>query len=131
MGIDISFDFKNIEDELKLMVKGIKEAEDEIILKSAELVAEKMKQRVKKSAINYPGYKHIKDSIKISSPKLDDDGEKIREIYGANKTGYKWKFLEYGTVNMNAMPFMQNSVDETAAERKNISERILKGVVEK
>lgn len=130
MSVSVEFDFSNIEEELKLMVKGIGEAEDKAILKSAQLVRDKMKQRVRVSNINRPDYKHIKDDIKISALKNDNEGTKYREIYGGKKTGYKWKFLEFGTTRMEARPFMQPSIDETANERELIAYEELKKVIE-
>lgn len=131
MSVDIQFDFSNIEEELKLVVKGVGEVEDKIILKSAQLVRDRMKQRVRVSKVIKPDYKHIKDDMKISSTKDDEEGTRYREIYGGKKTGYKWKFLEFGTTKMDAIPFMQPSVDETEKEREQIAYNELKKVIEK
>lgn len=131
MSVDVEFDFSKIDEELKLMVKGIGEAEDKIILKSAQIVRDKMKRKVRVSGINRPGYKHIKDDIKISRLKDDKAGTKFREIYGGKKTGFKWKFLEFGTVKMSPIPFMQPSIDETENEREQIAYEELKKVIEK
>lgn len=131
MGINMEFDFSNIEDELNSIVKDIAEVEDKIILKSSQLVRDRMQQKVRVSKISTPGYKHIKDDIKISSLKNDGMGTKFREIRGSKKTGYKWKFLEFGTTKMKAIPFMQPSVDETDIARQNITDEELRKVIEK
>lgn len=131
MSVNMDFDFSNIENELNNMVKDIAQAENEIIFKSTELVMSKMQGKVRVSNINDPGYVHIKDGMKMSKLKDDGMGTKFREIYGDKKTGYKWKWLEFGTVKMKAIPFMQPSVDETELERQNITNDLLKKVVEK
>lgn len=130
MSISVEFDFSNIEEELNKMAKDIGEVEDKIILKSAQLVRDRMQQRVRVSKVNHSWYKHIKDDTKVSELKNDEDGTKYREIYGGKKTGYKWKFLEFGTTKMSARPFMQPSVDETDGEREQIAYEELKRVIE-
>lgn len=130
MSVDMEFDFSNIEEELNKMVDDIEKVEDKVILKSAQLVRNRMKLRVKPSKISSPGYKHIKDDMKISRLKDDNEGTKYREIYGGKKTGYKWKFLEFGTTKMSARPFMQPSLDETENEREQIAYEELKKVIE-
>lgn len=131
MTVNIEFDFSNIEDEMLKMVDDIAEAEERIILRSAQLVRDRMKQKVNVSDINWPGYKHIKDDIKISRLKDDKAGTKYREIYGGKKTGFKWKYLEYGTTKMNAIPFMQPSLEDTELERQRIAEEELRKAIEK
>lgn len=131
MSVSVEFDFSNIEEELKSIVKGIEETEDKVILKSAQMVRDRMKQKVRVSKVSSPDYKHIKDDIKISALKNDGEGTKYREIYGGKKTGFKWKFLEFGTVKMEARPFMQPSIDETANEREQLTYEELKKVIEK
>lgn len=131
MSVNVEFDFSNIEEELNKMVKDVREVEDKIILKSSQLVRDRMKQRVRVSKVSKPGYKHIKDDMKISALKDDEEGTRYREIYGGKKTRYKWKFLEFGTVKMKAIPFMQPSVDETENERDRIAYEELKKVIER
>jgi HK97 gp10 family phage protein len=131
MTVNIEFDFSNIEDEMLKMVDDIAKAEERIILRSAQLVRDRMKQKVNVSDINWPGYKHIKDDIKISRLKDDKAGTKYREIYGGKKTGFKWKYLEYGTTKMNAIPFMQPSLEDTELERQRIAEEELRKAIEK
>ena len=131
VSVNIEFDFSNIEDQLNKMVDDIAEVEDEIILKSAQLVRDRMKQRVKVSDVNWPGYKHIKDDIKMSRLKDDKMGTKYREIYGGKKTGFKWKYLEHGTAKMKAIPFMQPSLEDTELERQRIAEEELRKAIEK
>ncbi len=131
MTVNIEFDFSNIEDEMLKMVDDIAKAEEIIILRSAQLVRDRMKQKVNVSDINWPGYKHIKDDIKISRLKDDKAGTKYREIYGGKKTGFKWKYLEYGTTKMNAIPFMQPSLEDTELERQRIAEEELRKAIEK
>ncbi len=130
MSVNVEFNFSNIEEELNKMVKDIGEVEDKIILKSAQLVRDRMRQRVRVSKINYSWYKHIKDDMRVSALKNDEDATKYREIKGSKKTSYKWKFLEFGTVRMSARPFMQPSVDETENEREQIAYEELKRVIE-
>ena len=131
MSVDMDWDFSNIEEELNKMVDDIGKVEDKIILKSSQLVKDRMKQRVKPSKISSPGYKHIKDDIKMSRIKDDKMGTKYRELYGGGKTGYKWKFLEFGTVKMSPHPFMQPSLDDTELERQRIAEEELRKAIEK
>lgn len=127
----MEFDFSNIEDELNTMVKDIGKAEERIILKSTQLVREKMRQKVRVSKISSPGYIHIRDDIRMSRLKDDKMGTKYRELYGGPKTGFKWKYLEFGTIKMDAIPFMQPSIDETEMERRQIMHEELKKAIEK
>jgi len=129
--VKIDWDFSNIENELNKMVDDIAEVEERIILKSAQLVRDRMKQKVRVSSINRPDYKHVKDDMKMSSLKDDKMGTKYREIYGGKKTGFKWKYLEYGTTKMNAIPFMQPSLEDTELERQRIAEEELRKAIEK
>lgn len=131
MSVEMEFDFSNIEDELKIMAKAVGEVEDSIILKSTQLVRERMRQRVRVSKISSPSYLHIRDDIRMSRLKDDKMGTKYRELYGGPKTGFKWKYLEFGTVKMDAIPFMQPSLDDTENERKQIAYEELRKAIEK
>lgn len=133
MSVKIEFDFSNIEDELIKMVDDIAEAEERIILRSAQLVRDNIEQalRYKVSDINTPGYVHMKDDVKMSRVKDDKMGTKYREIYGGKGTGFKWKFLEYGTVHMSPFPFMQPVLENTKLERQRIAEEELRKAIEK
>lgn len=131
MSVNIEFDFSNIEEELNSIVKGMGEAEESIILQSAQLVRDTMKQKVNVSNISRPDYRHIRDDIRMSILKDDGMGTKFREIRGTKRTAFKWKFLEFGTVRMKPIPFMQPSLDETAIARENITNEELRKVIEK
>jgi HK97 gp10 family phage protein len=83
-------------------------------LKAAgEPIAEAMRARVNLS--NYEYSAHIKDDIKVSRV-IRKDGVKYVLIGPGKKTGWRAKFLEFGTSKMPAQPFAEPSFKEKRDE---------------
>jgi HK97 gp10 family phage protein len=88
---------------------------------AAEPVAKDMRSLVKVSNINEL---HIRDDIQISNVKTKA-GLKYIEV-APNKTDWRAKFLEFGTVKMNAQPFMGPAYEQN---KQNIP-KIIQATIE-
>lgn len=79
--------------------------EEDALDKMAVVVKRNVESRLNRSSLdddakNYDGskpYKHMKDDVKYSVSRDRSDGL-YAKIQGGKKTGYKWKFLNDGTV---------------------------------
>ncbi|MGD9700677.1 HK97-gp10 family putative phage morphogenesis protein [Acinetobacter sp.] len=125
--IIVEWDFSEIERELEKMGKDIDKLKANATKKAAEVVKAAVERNVGRSNINKPGYVHMQDDVKISALKEDEEtGADVREVGGGKKTGYKWRFAEYGTSRWRGNQFMTKSVNETADEVKKIIEEEIK-----
>lgn len=118
--VNFEWDFSEIINEIEEMGKDVEKVESKATLKAAQKVKGAVEKNIGKSNVDKEGYTHMMDDVKVSGLKEDEDGEKIREVYGGSKTGYKWKFLEFGTSKMKGNQFMTKSLEETAGEVEKI-----------
>lgn len=118
--VSFEWDFSEIMNEFEQMGKDIGKVEQKATLKAGQTIKAAVEKNLPKSDIEREGYVHMKDDVRLSGLKEDEDGDKIREVYGSKKTGYKWKFLEFGTSKMKGNQFMTKSVEETAGEVEKI-----------
>ena len=119
--VTFEWDFSSIIKEFEKMGKDIEKVEDKATFKASKVVADALAKNVGRSDIDEEGYVHMQDDIHISSLKEDKtDGSKIREIYGSKKTGWKWKFREFGTSKDAGNQFITKSLNETKKEIKKI-----------
>lgn len=118
--VNIEWDFSEITNELEKMGKDIEKVEQTATLKAAQVIKAAVEKNIGRSDANKPGYIHMADDVRLSGLKEDEDGDKVREIYGGKKTGYKWKWLEFGTSKMKGNQFMTKSLEETSEEVKKI-----------
>jgi HK97 gp10 family phage protein len=94
---------------------------DKATLKAANVVADRVKVNLKRSRKKSypPEYVHMQDDVKVGSL-IDEDGDKVREVGGGRKTGYKWRFLEDGTSYMTGTQFASRTKLETEKEVEDI-----------
>lgn len=118
--VNFEWDFSEIINEIEEMGKDVEKVESKATLKAAQKVKGAVEKNIGKSNVDKEGYTHMMDDVKVSGLKEDEDGDKVREVYGGNKTGYKWKFLEFGTSKMKGNQFMTKSLEETAGEVEKI-----------
>lgn len=93
--------------------------EGDALRAAAEPVAAEMQSLVRVSAKN--DY-HIQEDIEISKVKTKD-GIKYIEVGPGKKTNWRAKFLEFGTKNMTAQPFMAPAFEH---KKRDIQEIIKK-----
>lgn len=119
--VTIEWDFSEIIKHFEEMGKDLEKSEEAGTKKAAAVIVEALKKNVGRSDIDEEGYVHMQDDIHVSGLKEDKtDGSKVREIYGGKKTGWKWRFKEYGTSKGNGNQFMTKSLQETDEEIKKI-----------
>ena len=84
---------------------------DGIVEEAIESAAQILKQEIESSvAISSISHKHIRDDITIS--RIEGVGTQKSVNIGPGKdTGWRAKFIEFGTKKMNAKPFMQPSLE--------------------
>jgi HK97 gp10 family phage protein len=128
--MEFEFDFSEVTQGLEEMAKQLEKVETKATLKAAKIVKSAVAKNVGRSNITKAGYTHMADDVKVSGLKTDEDGEKYREVYGGKNTGYKWKFLEFGTSKMKGNQFMTKSLEETAEEVEQIINEEIKNTLD-
>ncbi|MHB1651392.1 MAG: HK97-gp10 family putative phage morphogenesis protein [Desulfitobacteriaceae bacterium] len=105
----------------KLQAMGDKASriEGDALRAAAEPVAEEIKSLVRFGSKNDV---HIRDDIEISKVKTKD-GIKYIEVGPGKKTNWRAKFLEFGTKNMTAIPFMAPAYEHKKREVTEIISR--------
>lgn len=127
--VSIEFNFSEIEKAIEQTGKDVASIEKTATQKAADIVASAVKDNLTrrhygpKDKRSSPEYVHMKDDIHISALKEDEDGDKVREIYGGKKTGYKWRFLNDGTSKMQGTQFADRSVLETEQQVQDTIEK--------
>lgn len=142
MKIDLTENFiYEIEEMLTKMQEIAKKEERAFLKQSAEIVKLKVTNHLPRSndedLKNYDKTKprvHMKDDIKVSVRK-DKDGNLYAKIQGGKYTGYKWRFLNDGTIDNRgnihniASHFIEKSLEESKneinAELDKLAERIV------
>ncbi|WP_051322297.1 HK97-gp10 family putative phage morphogenesis protein [Alicyclobacillus contaminans] len=76
---------------------------------AGNLVAEAMRENVPVSNVEHL---HIRDDIQVSRVKVSADGVRSVDVGPGPKTGWRAKFLEFGTSKMQAQPFVERSLIE-------------------
>lgn len=89
--------------KLSQLDNSVDEVIDNALKEAGNNVKVEMQRLVKVSDINH---KHIKDDIQVSQIK-GKGTEKYVEIAPGKETNWRAKFLEFGTIKMNAEPFME------------------------
>lgn len=119
--VTIEWNFTEITKHFESMDKDLEKAEEAGTKKAAAVIVDALKKNVGRSSIDEEGYVHMQDDIHVSGLKEDKtDGSKVREIYGGKKTGWKWRFREFGTSKEDGNQFMTRSLQETKNEVKQI-----------
>ncbi|OGO84691.1 MAG: hypothetical protein A2Y24_06865 [Clostridiales bacterium GWE2_32_10] len=117
VGIKIT-GIREIESNLNKIIKGTVEKEEKALLEAGELLKKEMQKEVNVSGKKQ---KHIRDDIKVSTVKEDEYGIKEISVGPGKETGWRAKFLEYGTSKMTAKPFMEKAY-------RNVKDQIKKKI---
>lgn len=128
MSVDISSDFDSLIETFENMGDELEKVQQKTTLKAGKVVAEKLKQNVKRSDIAKESYTHMEDSIKISPLKEDEELNKTRSIH-FGKLQYKAKWREYGTSTQDPDFLLSNTVRETSSEVKEITDTDIKNAL--
>jgi len=85
-------------------------------------------RKSKKGVVTKTDYGHLRDNIRVRRARAKTDGKIVFTINtGAAFWGY---FLEFGTVNMSARPFMRPAFDATREAAVNVQiEELKSGIV--
>jgi HK97 gp10 family phage protein len=78
---------------------AVDEIKDEALIEAAEIVKQEMINNVSASSMNN---RHIRDDIQVSAPQNSEI-----KVGPGKKTKWRAHFLEFGTKNMTAKPFIE------------------------
>ncbi|QUH28227.1 HK97-gp10 family putative phage morphogenesis protein [Vallitalea guaymasensis] len=123
--VNISFNFDNLIKEFENMGKDIEKIERRTTLKASKVVADKLQDNVVRSDVEKEDYIHMKDNVKISGLKKDDELNKTRSIH-FGKLQYKAKWREFGTSKQDPDYLLSRTVKETEDEVKQITDNDIK-----
>ncbi|WP_312372044.1 hypothetical protein [Lachnoclostridium sp.] len=111
--------------------------EEEALIEMAVVVKRNVESRLNRSSLddsakNYDGskpYKHMKDDVKFTVSR-DRNGGLYAKIQGGKNTGYKWKFLNDGTVrngmiHTRATHFIDHSLSDSEHDIGSIVDRTI------
>lgn len=124
--VKLDWDVKDIMDKIEKMGKDATKFESSATMEAAQVVKAHVESNLPRSDVSKIGYKHMKDHVIITSLKEDETLTKVRKVKGGKSTGYKWKWLEYGTSNMNATNFLTKSMKESNKEVTEILNEAVK-----
>jgi len=111
--------------QLEAMGKNVSKVENIALKAAAQPVAEDMRSLVHVSDISH---KHIRDNIEISGVKKGDAGKYVT-VGPGKETAWRAKFLEFGTKNMPAAPFVQPAGEKNADNvSRIIGEKLKEGL---
>jgi len=97
---------------------------------AGEVIAEEMRSRVNVSNKSGPNYTHIRDDIKVSGVRRQE-GDKYVLVGPGKETGWRARFLEFGTVKMAARPFVEPAFHAKKSEAMQVmAEEFRKGLRE-
>lgn len=122
--IDIQNEEKQIMREMAIIVKH--NVENRLTRSDIEEKAKKIQPK------NYDGsqpYKHMKDDVKYSVSK-SKSGELYAKINGGKYTGYKWHFLNDGTVYKGKVHTKATHfIDDALSDSKDDINKIINGML--
>lgn len=116
---------KELEQKLQELGKKASRIENKALRKAGEYLSDEMKKEVPVSTVEH---KHIRDDIKVSRVK-SKDGQKYVEVGPGEDTNWRAKFLEFGTVKMQANPFMSRTYEKNKEKLQDIiKNELMKGL---
>ncbi|WP_312373010.1 HK97-gp10 family putative phage morphogenesis protein [Lachnoclostridium sp.] len=129
--------FFEISDLIGMIPDSIADNEEESLVEMAVVVKNNVENRLDRSKLddtakNYDGskpYKHMKDDVKYTV-KRDKSGGLYAKIQGGKNTGYKWRFLNDGTVrngkiHTRATHFIDHALSDSSHDVDNIINRTI------
>lgn len=90
---------------------GVMRVENQGLRAAGEILADAQREKVKRSDIEHT---HIQDDIKVSNVRRGD-GIRYITVGPGKKTAWRARFLEDGTRNMPAQPFIYPAAHENKA----------------
>lgn len=130
----MSFEITGINEllaNLERIGRNVEQAKKQALNEGAEIIKESAKQKCPRSTQRGS---HLADNIIISDVKQGVDGKPYVEIgpqKSSNDEFFYGKFLEFGTVKMNAKPFMEPAFLEKRREALDKIADVIRGVVER
>lgn len=124
-----SFDVTGFDDlakRLQQMGRKGNTALNQALRAGAEPIADAMRENVNVSSRNEV---HVRDDITIGRVQTNQDGIKSISIGPSAKTGWRAKFLEFGTSKMTAKPFIQPAIDEERGEAFKEMADVMRGAL--
>lgn len=112
------------------MGQDVEQVKKKATLEGAKIVAKTLKDNVNRSTKELPGYKHLKDNVKVSSLKEDEELNEYRGV-GFGKLQHKANWLEYGTSKMQGQHIMSKTIVDTRIGVKEAIDKELKKVLGK
>ena len=110
--------------------KAAERVENRGLRMAGEVIAEEMRSRVNVSNKSGPDYTHIRDDIKVSGVRRKE-GDKHVLVGPGKETGWRARFLEFGTVKMAARPFIYPAFEAKKDEAMAVmAEEFRKGLRE-
>lgn len=91
---------------------GVQRVENQGLRAAGEIVAAAQREKVAVSSIEHV---HIKDDIKVSNVRREG-GQRFVLVGVGKQTGWRAHFLEYGTKNTPAQPFVYPVFHENKAQ---------------
>lgn len=95
---------------------GVQRVENQGLRAAGEIVAAAQREKVAVSSVEHV---HIKDDIVVSNVRRDG-GQRFVLVGPGKKTGWRAHFLEYGTKNTPAQPFIYPAFHENKARLSQV-----------
>jgi HK97 gp10 family phage protein len=124
-----------IQDVLKKMPKILEKEKRNFLKKVGDVIKGFAERNIKRSNITNGSYKHMADDVK-STIRTDRSGELFVSVSGGNETGYKWRFLNDGTMDEKGRQhtkgthFMEKTISESENDIEKLVDELLTKVVE-
>jgi HK97 gp10 family phage protein len=124
-----------VQDVLKRMPKALEKEKKTFLKKVGDVIKGIAERNIKRSNIINGSYKHMADDVK-STIRTDKSGELFVSVGGGKETGYKWRFLNDGTMDekgrqhTKATHFMEKTISESESEIEKLVDELLTKVVE-
>ena len=139
--MDIKFEYEKTMDDIEAMLKKIPESlqdgERKLLRDMGKSVKKNVESNLSYSDVeekakkikpsNYDGsipYVHMKDEVE-SSVRKTKDGDLYVVVRGGKMTGYKWHFLNDGTVNMAGTNFIEKAMIDSETEINRLIDEMI------
>lgn len=130
--------FREINDMLQNIPEKLRDGEKPLLRQIGKSIKENVERNLSRSDVeekakkiqpsNYDGsipYVHMRDDVK-AEVKKSKEGDLYVIVKGGKMTGYKWNFLNNGTVHMAATNFMDKAIIESEKDVESQIDGFLK-----